>query len=300
MVVDQAPHELPNALEQSVEIEDRGQLAADLVHHRQRLRLPGHAGVEPRILDRLRDARGGHGEQLQVLGLEVVGLLRLDVDDPDEPVLDDQWHGQLRAHRRVHVDVVRVLKDVVDQDGLARLRDLADDAFAHLDLQPFCLGAVPDLEAHAQVVGAVVEQQNGEDAVVDHRAHQAGGAVQQRLQVEGGVERVGEAQQEFALQRLDAHLRRGRRQVGAGPVVPLEGMGSGPRGGALGGRDLGAANFFGHKVLVFPQTQIGCGCSRLVIISRRGTVYGAPSSRTMATLALAPIRFAPDSSMARA
>ena len=72
LVVDQPAQELADALQQRIEIEDRGQLDGDLVQHRQGLRLARDARVEARILNRLRDARGGQGEQVQVLGAEVV------------------------------------------------------------------------------------------------------------------------------------------------------------------------------------------------------------------------------------
>ncbi len=69
-------------------------------------------------------------------------------------------------------------------------------------------GGVADLETHAQLVGAVVEQQDGEDAVVDDGAHQLRGAAEQRLQVERGVQRVGELHQVGQIRRLDADIRR--------------------------------------------------------------------------------------------
>ncbi len=177
-----------------------------------------------------------------------------------------------RAHGRVDVDVVGILEDVVGEDGLARLRDLADDAFAHLDLEPLGLGGVADLEAHTQIVGAVVEQQNRKDAVVDDGADQSGGPVQERLEIESGIESVGETEQKLTLQRLDANLRRRCSNIGARPVVALESVLPCWRGGGLGGRDLGVGNFFGHKVLVFPRRRICRGCSRFVIISRRRIV----------------------------
>ena len=54
VVVDQAAQQLPDPLEQRVEIENRGELAADLVHHRERLRLARDARIQARILDGLR------------------------------------------------------------------------------------------------------------------------------------------------------------------------------------------------------------------------------------------------------
>ena len=105
---------------------------------------------------------------------------------------------------------------------------------------PLDLGRVAGLEAHAQVAGAVVDQQDGEDAVVDDGAHQVGDAMHQRVQVERGVQRVGKAHQEVDLQRLEADVGRAEARLGAspgsrrldlrGPVVALEGSRRRPRG----------------------------------------------------------------------
>ena len=52
-------------------------------------------------------------------------------------------------------------------------------------------GRVADLKAHAEFVGAVVEEKDGEDAVGNDGANKLGGAIEEGLQVERGVERVG-------------------------------------------------------------------------------------------------------------
>ncbi len=59
LVIDEPPQELSDALQQGIEIENRGNLAGDFIEHRQGLRLPGHARIEARILDRLGHARSG-------------------------------------------------------------------------------------------------------------------------------------------------------------------------------------------------------------------------------------------------
>ena len=125
LVVDQAAQKLADALEELVEVEDRGQLNGDLVEHFERLRLPGDARVEACVLDGLADARGGHGKQVQVLWAEVVYLVAFEIEHADDFVLVDQRHGKLGAHlftgRNVVLDSrVRLVVHVVDQDGLAR------------------------------------------------------------------------------------------------------------------------------------------------------------------------------------
>ncbi len=78
--------------------------------------------------------------------------------------------------------------------ALAGEGDLADDAAAERDAHALGLGGVADLEAHAQVVAAVVEEEDGEDAVVDDGANELGGALEKGFEVERGVERVGQAE----------------------------------------------------------------------------------------------------------
>ena len=204
LVVDEAAQELADALQQGVEVEDGGQLDGDLVEHFEGLRLARDAGVEAGVLNGLGDARGGEGEHVQVLGAEVVGLLALQVHDADEAVFGDQRDGQLGADVGIGGDVVLGGGDVVEQDGLAGKRHLADDALADGNAHPLNFRGVADLEAHAQFVGAVVEQQDGEDAVMDDGAHQLRGAVEQGLQVERGVQRVGQLHQIGDVGRLNA------------------------------------------------------------------------------------------------
>jgi hypothetical protein len=87
LVVDEAAKELANAEEEGIEVEDGGEIDCDFVEDFQGLRLAGDAGVEARVLNGLGDTGGGEGEDVEVLGAEVVGLLALDVDDADEAVL---------------------------------------------------------------------------------------------------------------------------------------------------------------------------------------------------------------------
>ncbi len=51
-------------------------------------------------------------------------------------------------------------------------RRLPGDAAPELDAHALDLGRVAGLEAHPELVGAVVDEQDGEDAVVDDGAHE--------------------------------------------------------------------------------------------------------------------------------
>src|SRR5580658_6545213 len=238
LVVDQAAQQLPNALEQRAKIENRRQLNGNLVQNLKRARLARYARVEPRVLNGLRYARRRKREQVQMLGLEVAGLLALNVHHADEPVLGDQRKRQFRPHVGVGWDVVLRLGHVVQQHGLASKRHLAHDALAHGHAHALSLRRVADLETHAQLVGAFVEQQDGKDAVVDDRANELRGAIEQRLQVERGVESVGELEQISRVNRLNARVYRVEMRDLGGAVVALE-------LGRLGARDW---ELSGHAV----------------------------------------------------
>jgi hypothetical protein len=116
----------------------------------------------------------------------------LDVHDTDEAIFGDEREGELGADLRVGGDVDARRCDVVEEDGLAGEGDLADHAAAEGNAGALGRRSVADLEAHAEFVGAVVEQEDGEDAVRNDGAHKFRGAVEEGLQVEGGVEGLGE------------------------------------------------------------------------------------------------------------
>ena len=128
---------------------------------------------------------------------------------------------------------------------------LADDAVTDFDARALYLGGVTDLEAHPELVGAVVEEKDGEDAVVDDGADEVGDAVHESVEVEGGVEGVGQGVEEVDLEGLDADVGRGAGGWGVGgrAVVAFEGVGGivgsvGRRGEVAAGCG-GAARFGG-------------------------------------------------------
>jgi len=226
--VDDALEELADALEEVVEVEDGGDLARDLVEDGEGLGLAGDAGVEAGIFDGGGHAGGDELKEALVLGGEEGGRLGLDVDDADDFVFDDEGNGELGADAGVGVDVVLDKAavgevDVFDEDGAALERGLSGDAAADLDAHALDFGGVAGLEAHPELVGAVVEEEDGEDAVVDDGADEVGDAVHEGVEVEGGVEGVGEAVEELDLEGLDVGLGGGGGWV-VGPVVAFEGV----------------------------------------------------------------------------
>ena len=67
LVVDDSRDKVADAFQQLVEIEDRRELAADLIEQDQCLGLLGDSSIETRILDADRYARGNNGQQVAML-----------------------------------------------------------------------------------------------------------------------------------------------------------------------------------------------------------------------------------------
>ena len=74
----------------------------------------------------------------------------MNVDDADEPVLDDERDGELGADFGVGVDVVFRLAHIVDEDGLALLRDAT--------LQAATYQRDAAIEARPQALAALLPQ----------------------------------------------------------------------------------------------------------------------------------------------
>ena len=102
---------------------------------------------------------------------------------------------------------IAVLRVVEQETGL-KADYLAGHSLAHGNALPLHLWSVADLKPHTQFASAVVEQQNGEDAVRDHDPHQLRRAAQQGFQVQRGVQRVGKLHQVGHIGRFHANICR--------------------------------------------------------------------------------------------
>jgi hypothetical protein len=263
--VDDALEEVGDALEEIVGVEDAGDLAGDVVEDAEGLGLAGDAGVKAGVLDGDGHAGGDELEEALVLHGEIAGSFGLDIEDTDDLVLDNKGYGEFRADVGVGVDVVLGFGDVFDEEGLALERGLADNAAAEFDAHAFDLGVVADLEAHAEVFGTVVEEEDGEDFVVDDGADEVGDAVHEGVEVKGSVEGVSELVEKVDLERLDANFwiigvrveecRRG------GAVVAFEGVCG---RGRFGGGGFGVLRFVRRRH------------SALVDLTGWGWVWGVP------------------------
>ena len=89
---------------------------------------------------------------------------------------------------------------------MPRERNLSRHSLAQGNARALHLGRVADLEPHAQLVCALIQKKNGKDAVGNEGANQFRGAAEQGLQVERGIERVGQAHQIRHIRRLDTGI----------------------------------------------------------------------------------------------
>ena len=91
---------------------------------------------------------------------------------------------------------------------------------------------MPDLEADTQFLRLVVEQQDGEDFVVDEALQHLGHALQQGVQVQRGIDRIGHLEQVAVKGRRNhwfwwgSSLRRNSTLMIAVRVVDIVGTGA--------------------------------------------------------------------------
>ncbi len=197
VVADQTADEIGDFRKQLVGTQKAGEFASDGDHGLHRLRLSSGGAIESRVFDGERHTSGNQFHQLDVAWREVVRLIALNVDDTDDAVFQDHRHRQLALHAGHDADVVRKLTDVVDTDGPAFGGGASGDAAADFDAQFLGIGGMADVIADAQLPGALGEQQNREDAIVDGLLHHARDARQQRVEIKRRIGGFGDFQQEM-------------------------------------------------------------------------------------------------------
>src|SRR5262249_16508984 len=127
----------------------------------------------------------------RMLFLKIARLARLEVNHPDHLVLSDERHSQFRANPRDGGNVLSLVGDVVHQHGSTFLDCPAGYALADLHANAFGdPGQVPNLKTEAELLRAFVEQQDGKNLVINDPLYYLGHPLEQRIEVEGGVEHV--------------------------------------------------------------------------------------------------------------
>jgi hypothetical protein len=154
---------------------------------------------------------------------EVGGNLGFEIEDPDHFVFYDQRDCKLGSDVRVGLDVVFRLTYIFDQERFAEQGCLPDDSSAWFYANSLDFGGMAYLEAHPELLGAVVYQEDGEDAVVDDGSDEVGYPVHQGIEVECRVEGVGERVKELDLvEGFDLDICSLRRHLGTGAVISFE------------------------------------------------------------------------------
>ena len=166
--INQPAQQFANAFQQLVEIQDRRQLAGNLVQQQQGARLACSARIELSIFNADGHARRNQRQQPLVLVGEVARIARLQIYHPNDTVLDDQWDGQLGPHVGKRIDIALFLRDIVHQHRLTQLSGAAGNALTYFHAHAFGnLARIAYMEPHAKFLGAFAEQENGENFVVD-------------------------------------------------------------------------------------------------------------------------------------
>src|ERR1700743_1172654 len=111
--------------------------------------------------------------------LKEPNLLGLQIEDANYAIFYDEGDGEFGTHVGIGADVVGFIADILNEDGFPFFGSAANDPLAYADPHSFHFGGVPDLKAHAQVVGSFVQQQDGEDFVIEDGAYEVGRPMQQ-------------------------------------------------------------------------------------------------------------------------
>ena len=143
--------------------------------------------------------------------MKAPGCAGLDVEHADDFVFRDQRHRQLRTHAGRGVDEVLLRANVVHQHRLAQLHGFAGYPLPHLDVNALgYIRRMADLETDAQLLRSLVQQQDGEHLVIHHPLQHLGHALQQGVEVERGVHRIGNFQQVVVEAGRDQRIGNGR------------------------------------------------------------------------------------------
>ena len=195
-VGDDLVDERGDALEQLLEVEDRGDLAPDLGQRLERLHVGFLALEQPCVLDRHRHVRAELPQHGLVARRELADVLAVQVQRPDDALLTPERHGDLRAHLRHRADVSRVGQHVVDDQRPALGHDRADDALADGQPErPLDVLRIADGVRDAQVLSFLVEQPDGKGLERGQARDQLGDLLEQLVEVQDRGDLAAELEQ---------------------------------------------------------------------------------------------------------
>ncbi len=122
-----------------------------------------------------------------MLGRERIGIGTLQIEDADEPILQEQRHHEFGAHDHTGfaLDVARIVERVGNADGASLACRSSGDALMKRQSEPRRDGiAVAHAENALEELGVFVPQHHAEDVVVDQLFNPMGHAPQQLLAIE--------------------------------------------------------------------------------------------------------------------
>ncbi len=185
MIIHQALAQSADTPQQIIEHQHGTQLAADFVEQLKGAGLAQRAVVEPRIFNRHGDARGQHLQQIDVLIGEVIRRIGLQVHHANNAILQNERHRQLRLHSGNRFNIRGVAANIVHQDGALFERSAAHNAFANLNAEIFNhVFRMARARANAKLLRFLVQQENGEDLIINDATHQLGNALHQFIEIE--------------------------------------------------------------------------------------------------------------------
>src|SRR6185437_1811570 len=88
LIVDDALDHFGGAAENSFDIEERTGFAGDFVEQQERVCLAAGSLEKARVFDGAGDARGEHGQNILLVGSEIIELAAFDIEDADDAPLN--------------------------------------------------------------------------------------------------------------------------------------------------------------------------------------------------------------------
>jgi hypothetical protein len=188
LVVDHALHDLGDAMEQLVQVEDRRRLLADLVQRRKQPGVPARLAIQRGVVDRDGDMAGQELERVLGVGREGRVVRALDVENADELVAAHQRDRQLGHDSGKERDVARVFGDVRHEDGHALLSRRAHDSLARADPEARRQRGVVAQHQRRPQAAVFLGQEDVEDAITDDAPQPVGDRGQQLVRLEHRVD----------------------------------------------------------------------------------------------------------------
>src|SRR5579871_1358562 len=178
-------------LQQILQVHDRRALLGDRVDRLQLTRPPPLEGIKVRILKGNGSLCRKQSEQVNLLPVEMVGLIALAIENADDIVPQHQRDGQFGPRCLGRADIAGIAADVWNIDGLLAENGCARDA--RVPFQPDTVGSpVPsDLCTHTQLLFLFINQEDGGFLQLEIVACDAENPVQALIQIKGRQNGLG-------------------------------------------------------------------------------------------------------------